>query len=349
MLEAKLTDLLISDPAAINYYLGYHTDPGERLFLLNMKAKGKPILYLNKLFPEAIDLDKDLLIKWYSDGESVLETIAQDLDSDYVGIDKNWPSHFLISLLQLEPQLKIMNGSLLVDQQRSIKSLEEQEIMIEASRLNDKAMEQIIEELPKGLSELEMVDRLEKIYKDLGMEGLAFEPIIAYGPNGADPHHITSHDKAKIGDSVIIDIGAFYKGYASDMTRTVFYGQASEEALSIYNIVKEANQAAINHIKPGRPISDLDKIARDIITKAGYGKYFTHRLGHFIGQETHEYGDVSQYNDNLLQVGQVFSIEPGIYIPGLLGVRIEDLVLVTEDGCKVLNQVNKDAQIISLN
>ena len=130
------------------------------------------------------------------------------------------------------------------------------------------------------------------------------------------------------------------------MTRTVFYKEVSDEQRKVYNLVRQANEAAEAIIKPGVRLCDIDKVARDIITEAGYGKNFNHRLGHFIGRDVHEYGDVSAVFDMPVEAGMIFSIEPGIYIQGDFGVRIEDLVLVTEDGCEVLNSYSKDLLII---
>lgn len=346
MNDQKLDNLLISDPASIYYYTAYRNQPGERLYLLNISRTGQKQLYLNRLFPQAKDLDPDIEIFWYDDGEAILTKLAKELSGNTIGIDKYWPSHFLLDLLALNPQIKPVNGSLLVDQQRAIKSLDEQERMRKASDLNDRAMEAIIAQVQYGYSELTMVDKLRQIYQNLNMDGFSFEPIIAYGANGADPHHETNQDRPVLGDAVVIDIGAFYQGYASDMTRTVFYGQPSPENLEIYNIVLQANEAAIAKIRPGVSFSEIDLTARNIIEQAGYGPYFTHRLGHFIGQETHEAGDVSQFNHELIQEGQIFSIEPGIYLPNQIGVRIEDLILVTEDGCEILNKVSKEPLII---
>ena len=140
----------------------------------------------------------------------------------------------------------------------------------------------------------------------------------------------------------VLDIGCLLNGYCSDMTRTVFLGKASDEARKIYEIVKEANRRGIEAVGPGARFSDVDKAARDYITEMGYGDAFTHRTGHCIGIEVHEFGDVSSSNDEILKPGMTFSVEPGIYVPGVAGVRIEDLVLVTEDGHEVLNHFTKD-------
>lgn len=349
MNEQHISNQLISDPSSIRYFIDYHTDPGERLLLLVIYKDGTGDLYLNRLFPRP-QLDpvfKDTLrIHYYNDGEPILETIAQNLLPGKSGIDKFWPAHFLLDLINLRLDLAPVNNSFIVDDIRGIKSDEEQAIMRDASLFNDQAMERLIDLVQFGYSEIEMKDQLSNIYQELNQNGFSFEPIIAYGPNGADPHHTTSNHKPDYGDTVVIDIGAMHQNYASDMTRTVFYGQPSDHALKVYETVRAANQAAIDIIKPGVTFREIDLAARNVIEGAGLGKFFTHRTGHFIGQECHEAGDVSQFNTATCQVGQVFSIEPGIYLPGKLGVRIEDLVIVTEDGCEVINHFTKEPLII---
>jgi Xaa-Pro dipeptidase len=151
----------------------------------------------------------------------------------------------------------------------------------------------------------------------------------------------------KEGDTVLFDVGCKFHGYCSDMTRTFFYRKEPTEAQkNIYNLVRQANEEAEEMVRPGVRLCDIDRKARDIITAGGYGPDFTHRLGHFIGIEDHDFGDVSQANNNLTQAGNIFSIEPGIYNASAAGVRIEDLVLITEEGHEVLNKYPKDLQII---
>ena len=148
-------------------------------------------------------------------------------------------------------------------------------------------------------------------------------------------------------DCVILDIGAFKDNYASDMTRTVFIGEVSDRAREIYDIVAEANRRGIEAAKPGNRMCDVDLAARNYIEEKGYGQYFTHRTGHSIGLEDHEFGDVSSVNEDIIQVGQCFSVEPGIYLADEgIGVRIEDLVIITEDGCEVLNHYTKDLIVV---
>lgn len=215
-----------------------------------------------------------------------------------------------------------------------------------ASHLNDTAMGRMYEVLGTGKTELEMVDVLRKAYRDLGCDQFSFEPIIAYGAHASDPHHQNRDSKPVRGDSIVVDMGCIKDGYCSDMTRTFFYGEPSERGREVYETVLAANLNAIATVRPGISHAEVDAAARSVIEAAGYGPYFTHRLGHGIGLECHEGGDVSQGNTDLIEVGEIFSIEPGIYLPGELGVRIEDLVLVTEDGCELLNKYPKDLMIV---
>lgn len=345
MKEAGLDYLLISEPSSIDYLIDYVNNPGERMYVLMLGTKGDHKLFFNKLF--FVDKDLGIDIVWHSDVDDATQTIVDNLkDAKKIGVDKHWSANFLLDLMEKLPDVKFVNGSKCVDYKRMVKDDHEQQLMIEASRINDQAIHEVIHQVSLGLSELEVAAKLGDIYSKFGGEGNSFDAIIAYGANGANPHHENDASCLKPGDSIIIDMGCKYQGYCSDMTRTVFYKEVSQEAKEVYELVKAANEAAEAMIKPGVRLCDIDKTARDLITKAGYGKEFNHRLGHFIGKDVHEYGDVSVNFDLEVQEGMIFSIEPGVYLPGKFGVRIEDLVLVTKDGCKVLNSYTKDLIVI---
>ena len=189
------------------------------------------------------------------------------------------------------------------------------------------------------MTEKEAAYKLSEIYKKLGADGFSFPPIVAFGESSAKPHHEVTDKKLTENTIVLIDIGCMKDGYASDMTRTYFFGTPTDEMKKVHNIVKEANEKATKAIKEGVKLSDIDKIARTHISNSGYGKNFTHRLGHFIGLTTHETGEVSPTSEIIAKEGMVFSIEPGIYIPEKFGIRIENLVAVTKNGCEILNKV----------
>lgn len=346
MKEAGYSQIIISDPVAIFYLLDRWIHPGERMLALYIHEDGTAKLVINELFPQDGDVGVELV--WYNDIEDGVAVLSEHMkDGEVIGVDKNWPAHFLLHLQEIFPDRKYKNASLLVDKIRQIKDEEEKEIMRESSRICDAVMEELIPWVVKGLTEKELDAKTRELFAEHGVTEMSFDPITAYGRGGADPHHVTDDSKGKRGDSVALDIGGFYKNYASDMTRTVFIGEVSDKAREVYEIVKEANLRGIAAAKPGNRMCDVDLACRNYIEEKGYGKYFTHRTGHSIGLEDHEYGDVSSVNEEIIRPGQVFSVEPGIYLLDEgIGVRIEDLVIVTEDGCEVLNHVTKDLIVV---
>ena len=211
-----------------------------------------------------------------------------------------------------------------------------------SSAANDAVMADAIKLVHEGVTEREIADQMLGLYRNHGCEGFSFPPIVSFGANAGDPHHEPDDTVLKRGDVVLFDIGGRRRNYCSDMTRTFFWGEPDEETARIYDIVRRANEAAEALIAPGVRMCDLDRAARDVIEDAGYGKYFTHRLGHSIGLQDHEPGDVSLVNEQVVEPGMTFSIEPGIYLPGRTGVRIEDLALVTESGVEILNAYPHD-------
>ncbi|WP_249030511.1 M24 family metallopeptidase [Tannockella kyphosi] len=337
---------LISDMYAIDYLLGYKNHPGERLYVLLIKKDGSLTLFLNKMF--FVDQPIDASLVWYSDNEDKTALLASYLEDVLVlGVDKSWPARFLLPLQKQCSKIEFVDGSIFIDCVRMVKDIDEQVVMQEASKINDQAMHHAISLCAKDYNEKQVSSELLSFYTEKGASEFSFSPIVAFGKNAANPHHVTDESLPQVGDSIILDIGCVFMDYCSDMTRTVFYKEVSEEARVVYETVKQANLAAIAMIKPGVKLCDIDKAARDVIEEAGYGKYFTHRLGHFIGRECHEFGDVASTFDIEVVPGMIFSIEPGIYLQDNLGVRIEDLVMVTPDGCIVLNEYPKDLLIIS--
>jgi len=346
MKENEIFQMIISDPNAIFYLTGKWIIPGERLLALYLNTDGNHKMVINELFPQEEDLGVEIL--WYNDIQDGVELLPKHVDDNKViGIDKTWPSKFLLRLQELLTNSKFVNGSSIVDYVRIIKDENEKKLLRESSRINDLVMEELIPWVGKGLTEKELNTKVREIYKSHGIEDVSFDPITAYAKGAADPHHVTDDSKGKHGDCVILDIGGFYKNYASDMTRTVFIGEVSERQKEIYDIVVEANLKGIAAAKPGNRMCDVDLAARNYIEEKGYGKYFTHRTGHSIGLEDHEFGDVSSVNEDVIKPGQAFSVEPGIYLPEEgIGVRIEDLVITTEDGCEVLNKFKKDIIVV---
>lgn len=342
----NLKQLIITSPDSIFYLLNEWIHPGERMLALYINQEDKPKLVLNALFPIQKELGVDLVI--YNDSEDSVAKLNEYVDASVtMGIDKDWPSKFLISLLEKNQGLKVINSSKVIDEVRMIKDSEEIELMRKASAINDAAMGELLEIIKEfKYSEAELGKILGDIYAKHNTYAFSFDPLICYGANAAEPHHDSDNTMIEKNNSIIVDIGGMTNDYASDMTRSFFYGEPSEEYKTIYELVRKANLAAIDMVKPGVRFSDIDGAARKVIADAGYGEYFTHRTGHNIGISVHEYPDVSGANDMIVQEGMTFSIEPGIYLTGKYGVRIEDLVAVTKDGCEVLNKYPKELQIL---
>lgn len=337
--------LLVTDPLSIYYLTEVSVQPFERFFGLLLRAEGEPVLFLNRLFyvPEEVGAEK----VWYSDTDPVPELVARYVKSDEVlAVDKELPARHLLPLMEMHAAAGFLNGSPAVDRTRGVKDAAEQEKMIRASAINDAAMAQFKTLVREGVTEREIAGQMLGIYRALGADGYSFEPLVAFGPNAADPHHEPDDTPLRPGDCVLFDVGCIKDGYCSDMTRTFFFREVSEHSRRIYEIVRRANEAAEAIIRPGVRLCELDAAARDLITAEGYGEQFTHRLGHFIGLREHEYGDVSSGFDWPAEPGMIFSIEPGIYLSGDVGVRVEDLVLVTEDGVRVLNRYPHGLEII---
>ena len=345
MKENDMPQLIISDPMMVYYLTGAKLRSGERMQVILLKDDGTATIFANDLFPNITKLG--LPVVFHNDVDDAVEQLNSYMyQGKTIAIDKNWPARFVLRLQELNSG-KTVNSSFIVDYVLQIKSPAEQELMIKSSLINDTVVGRVIEIVGKGYDELEMQERTRAIYAEEGCEGTSFTPIIAFEKNAADPHHGADHSKGKRGDCVVIDIGGMKDGYASDITRTVFLGEMSARQKEIYDIVLEANLRGIAAAKPGARMCDVDNAARGYITEKGFGQYFTHRTGHSIGIEDHEYGDVSSVNTDIIKPGQCFSVEPGIYIPEEgIGVRIEDLVLVTEDGCEILNHVSKELTIL---
>lgn len=345
MKKNSIDQMLISDPYAIFYLTGKMIHPGERLLALYINVNGNNKMFINELFPVTEDLGVEMV--WFNDTQNSVEIVSNGIDKNgTIGVDKNWPAKFLLALMDLCPGCKFVNSSYIVDTLRSSKDEEEKDLMRKASALNDEAIKRLKDTINADLTEKQLANKLSGIYEDLGADGFSFSPIIGFGPTGADPHGTPGDRKVKAGDAIILDIGCVKDNYCSDMTRTVFYKEAPEKAKEVFEIVLEANKRAIALVKPGVRFCDIDAAARDYITEKGYGKYFTHRTGHSIGLECHDMGDVSSVNTDCVQEGMIFSVEPGIYLPGEFGVRIEDLVLVTKDGHENLNKHDKELVIV---
>ncbi len=344
MRAENLSQIIVSAPESVYYLTGTLVAPGERMLALLLRTDGTITLFANRLF--ALTGTTSVPLVEFDDTEDPIEMLQKQVLPGAIGIDKFWPSQFTIRLMNARKDIQPVLGSAPVDLARMMKDDEELALMRKASKLNDEITRRTIEGLYEGMTELEACQLYLNNAKELGADGPSFEPLICFGPNCAEPHHVSDNTRLKIGDSVIVDVGALYRHYASDMTRTVFWKSATDEQKKVHEIVTRANAAGRAAVRPGVPMCEFDKAARSVIEEAGYGKYFIHRTGHGIGLNVHEPPDNSSTNQTIAQPGMTFSVEPGIYLPGQFGVRVEDLVAVTQDGCETLNALTHEMKII---
>jgi Xaa-Pro aminopeptidase len=230
---------------------------------------------------------------------------------------------------------------------RTIKELNEIQVLREAAILGSLGYDYVCSLLKEGITEQECAAELEIFWKRRGSKSLAFDPIIAFGANSSMPHYRAGKTKLQSGHIVLIDIGVNLGGYHSDMTRVVFFGKPETRLLAIHAIVQKAQQTALKLCRPGTTLGELDRAAREVIAEHGYAEYFTHGLGHGVGLDIHEFPvikNVPAYASIPLEKGMVITIEPGIYLPGLGGVRIEDTVVINESGCENLTLRSSDPQ-----
>ena len=344
MAARGLSQMIVSDPKSIWYLTGVDVEPYERLFAFLIRPDGKHAFFLNRLYNVA---DTGFEEVWFSDTDDAIGMMAAHVDEGRaLGIDKEWKAGFLIPLMDRCPGLRVVLASDCVDDCRAVKDAAEQEKMREASRINDEVNRLASEYVRAGMTEKQVAAFIDAEFMKRGCTGPSFTTIVSFGANAADPHHEPDDTVLREGDCVLLDMGCVKDRYCSDMTRTFFCKTADPEQVKIHDLVREANEKAESIIRPGVRFCDIDAAARSLIASAGYGEYFNHRLGHFIGQTDHEKGDVSSANTKTAEPGMIFSIEPGIYLPGRFGVRVEDLVLVTEDGCELLNREDKHWRIV---
>lgn len=234
----------------------------------------------------------------------------------------------------------------LLEQMRAIKTPAELALIQKAQKLTDETFTYILDRIAVGRSEKDVMLDMEFFMRRLGSEGVSFDFIVVSGKNSSLPHGVPTDKRIESGDFLTMDFGAIVEGYHSDMTRTVAVGQVSEEQRRVYNTVLKAQQAALDAIRPGLVCKDVDRIARDLIYGAGYEGCFGHGLGHSVGIEIHENPNFNMRCETILQPGTVMTVEPGIYLENKFGVRIEDMVYVTGDGCLNLTESRKDLIVL---
>lgn len=342
----------ISSPDNVFYLTQFRCEPHERLLGLVVFQEEEPFLICPAMeVDDARNAGWDKEILGYQDTDDPWELVGKRIASRSVNIQTWAVEKDHLNVSRYEELSHRFEGARFVPADPILNELrllkDEQEIVLikKACELADFAVQVGVSELAEGKTELDIIAAIEYEIKKLGA-GMSFSPLVLTGAKAASPHGVPGLEKIQRGDFVLMDLGVIYEGYCSDITRTVAFGDISKEQREIYETVFEAEKAAIELTKPGIPAKQLDITARTIIEKKGYGEYFTHRLGHGLGISVHEYPSLTETNELRLQQGMVFTVEPGIYVPGFAGVRIEDDVLVTADGVEVLTKYPKELQII---
>ncbi len=351
--EKDISFSMVTSTPNVFYLSGFYTEPHERLLALFIFQKEEPFLVCPKMeVTQARSSGWPHEIVSFSDTDDPWELIKvalekRNIDGHTIAIEKE---HMNIAryehLKSLYPKSSIVSAEEKLHTLRMIKDKKEASILREAALLADFGVEVGVHAINKGKTELDVIGSIEFELKKKGIRQMSFATMVLTGLKTASPHGKPGLAKFQHGDFVLFDLGVVLDGYCSDITRTVAFGEVNEEQEKIYETVLKAQKAAISECKPGVEIGALDKIARSIITNAGYGDYFTHRLGHGLGIDVHEFPSMNATNTSILQEGMSFTIEPGIYVEGTGGVRIEDDVLITNDRVEVLTKYPKDLQII---
>jgi len=348
---AGLAGLLITPGPDLVYFTGYNPGITERLTALVLVEGRDPALLAPKL--ERPDVERtpaarQLHLSDWADGEdpyTSLSPLLPDAHGRYGISDSAWAMH-LLGMQQTLPETTYVALTYALPMLRAVKDEAELDRLAAAGRAADQTYQDILGVPFAGRLETEIAADLAALLKQHGHARVDFT-VVGSGPNGANPHHEAGDRRIEAGDTVVLDFGGLMQGYGSDTTRTVHVGgDVSAQVREVHEVVRAAQQAAFEAVRPGATCQEIDRVARRVIDNAGYGEYFIHRTGHGIGITTHEPPYMVEGETQPLVPGMCFSIEPGVYLPGRFGVRIEDIVAVTEEGGRRLNNTSRDLGIV---
>lgn len=355
LLSPNLDAVILNPGPTLKYLTGLNFHLMERPVVLFVAPGVDPVLVLPELELPKVDLFP-YKVQGIAYGENPLEwddafrkaAQALGLDGKRIGVEPRQ-----LRLLEFRhvkagaPEADFPDASDVLAELRLQKDKAEVESMRRAVKIAQDGLEAVIPQIKIGMTEKEIASELVMQLLKHGSESeIPFAPIVSAGPNSANPHASPSDRKLQAGDLLVVDWGAAYDGYISDLTRAFAVGKVDEECKKIHRIVQDANAAGRAAAKPGVPCADVDKAARDVIEKAGYGKYFTHRTGHGIGMEGHEAPYIRGDNMQILEPGMAFTVEPGIYLVGRNGVRIEDNLVITESGAESLSDMPREIRVV---
>ncbi|EST13560.1 M24 family metallopeptidase [Sporolactobacillus laevolacticus] len=343
----------IADPTNVFYLTHFRCDPHERFLGLFLFPEDEPFLICPELEAgqaRASEFGHEVL--GYRDDQDPWDFVKKAIEARKADFNKVFiepstlPYNKALALKRIDERIDFQTIENYLAAMRNVKDAAELAAMKKAGEIADYAVKLGIEAIKKGRTETAIIAEIEHELAKQGYSQMAFDTMVLAGENTAKPHGYPGNRQIREGDFVLFDLGVVIDGYCSDITRTVCFKHASDEQFKIYETTLQANLAAIQAVREGLRIGDLDGVARDVITKAGYGEYFTHRLGHGLGLGEHEQPSMSADNDQLLKPGMVFTVEPGIYVPEVGGVRIEDDIYLSDNGPISLTHYPKELQII---
>ena len=346
--EAGLDAVVVGPSADLVYLTAYDPPPLERLTCLVLRPGRDPVLVvplLERPLAEDAGVGELAELRAWKDAQDPYEAVAAVVgEAGRVGCsDRLWASHLL--RLQGATSAGFESASPILGALRAVKDRRELDLLKRAARYADETFARVIQQRLETRTERGVAALLADLLVETGSEEVTFT-IVGAGPNGASPHHEPTGREIHAGDPVVMDFGGRTGGYCSDITRTVAVVTSPPEFRHVFEIVQEAQEEAFRRVAPGVPAQEVDRAARRVIEGEGYGEVFVHRTGHGIGLEEHEGPYIVEGNDQALRPGMCFSIEPGIYLPGEFGVRIEDIVTVTEEGAQRLNHAPRDLEVV---
>ena len=341
--ELSLDALLVTRLPNVRYLTGYTGSNGQAVIGRTESVFFTDGRYIAQSAHEVPDLER---VIYSNDFPGTFRASAHDLGVRRLGFESAGITHKLFRQLESLDGLELTPTEEEIERLRWVKEPEELELIRGAQRIADAAFDGILPRLAEGVSERDIALELDWSMLRAGAEDVAFDSIVAFGESASEPHHHPTGRTLKRNELVKLDFGALYEGYHSDMTRTVSFGEPSVELRDLYELVRRSQQAGVDAVRSGIEGKDADRASRRVIEEAGYGERFSHGLGHGVGLEIHEGPTLRSNSEEILPVGAVVTVEPGVYIPGEAGVRIEDMVEVTEDGCRVIPAVTKELVVL---
>lgn len=346
----NLDCLLLSSPQTMGYAHGLFEDGHERLLTLAIRASGEVCL-LGPALSETSAKECGIgTIKTYTDGQSPMDLFADfaddwDLRTSVIAVDPVLRADLLLGMQHVLPAALFRSADSVLGKVMGQKDEAEIEALRASGEIVDTIYRELLTWLKPGQTENEIAGRIRSMMLERG--GNPLFCIVGGGPGSAEPHHANCDRPVEHGEALLLDFGCVYKGYCSDITRVIHFGPAPQRVRDVYSAVFQAHHAGVNAIRPGIETGEVDLVARNVLESHGYGEFFVHRLGHGIGMSVHELPNLSPGNETIMEPGHCFSIEPGVYLPGEFGIRLENIYACGSDGVIHINEEFED-QILEL-